>query len=42
MGYGDLRQEGQEEDSVEGRPVTLIFRTREVAGSGAKKDLRDW
>ena len=42
MENGDLRQEGQKEDGVEGLPVPLLFGTGEVAGSGAKKDLRDW
>ena len=38
----DLRQEGQEEDGVEGLPVPLLFGAFEVTGGGAKKGLRDW
>ena len=41
MENGDLRQEGQEEDGVEGLPVPLLFGVCKVAGGGAKKDLRD-
>ena len=37
----DLHQEGWEEDGVEGLPVPLLFGEYEVAGNGAKKDLRD-
>ena len=37
----DLRQEGREEDGVEGLPVTLLFGAFEVAGGGAKKGLGD-
>ena len=41
MENGDLRQEGREEDDVEGLPVPLLFGAFEVAGGGAKKYLRD-
>ena len=41
MENGDLRQEGREEDGVEGLPVPLLFGAFEVAGGGAKKDLHD-
>ena len=41
MENGDLRQEGREEDGVEGLPVPLLFGAFEVAGGGAKKDLCD-
>ena len=41
MENGDLCQEGREEDGVEGLPVLLLFGACEVAGGGAKKDLRD-
>ena len=42
MDNGDLRNKGQEEEGVEGLPVQLLFGACEVAGGGAKKDLRDW
>ena len=41
MENGDLRQEGRDEDGVEGLTVPLLFGAFEVAGGGAKKDLRD-
>ena len=36
-----LRQKWREEDDVAGSPVALFLGSREVAGGGAKKDLRD-
>ena len=36
-----LRQKWREEKSVTGIPVSLLLGSREVAGGGAKKDLRD-
>ena len=41
MENGNLRQEGREENGVEGLPVPFLFRTYEVASGGAKKGLRD-
>ena len=41
MENGDLLQEEQGEDGVEGLPDLLLFGACEVAGDGAKKDLRD-
>ena len=41
MENGDLLQEGQEQNGIEGLPFPLVFRACEVAGGGAKKDLRD-
>ena len=40
MENGNLRQEGREEDGVEGLPVPLLFGAFEVASGGAKKGLR--
>ena len=42
MDNGDLRQEGREEDGVEGLSVPLLFGSFEVAGGGLKKGLSDW
>ena len=42
MENGDLRQEGREEDGIEGLPVPLLFGACEVCGGGAKNDHRDW
>ena len=36
-----LRQKRRDEDGVAGSPVSLFLGSREVAGGGAKKDLRD-
>ena len=41
MENGDLLQEEQGEDGVEGLQDLLLFGACEVAGDGAKKDLRD-
>ena len=41
MENGDLRQEGREEDSIEGLPFPLLFGSFEVTGGGAKKGLCD-
>ena len=41
MENGGLCQEGRKEDGVEGLPVPLMFCSFEVAGSGAKKAVRD-